>query len=130
MPIVNGPDTVKLSAWSGVNGIEVWDRAPEAFPGSTLGEVLAAYSAKYGCTFEAYDGSHPDFPFVEGELKKYFWYRGYGKSRQSLPESEGEIRYPIDIHINRENEIFCPKQDLSIEVLSDDVVEIDVMYIC
>ena len=130
MPIVNGPDTVKLSPFSGIRGIEIWDRAPEEFLGSTLGEVLAAYSKKYSCKIEPYDGSHPDYPFVDGEPRKYFWYHGQGKSRQLIPEGKGEIRHPVDIHINRDYEIFCPKQDLSIEILTDDIIEIDVMHIC
>ena len=125
MPSVIGPDT---RVRSGVGDIQVWKNVSEEFCGSTLGEVLAAYSAKYGSTLELYDGSHPDHPFANDEPAKYFWYTG--KSAVTARGGIDQVRYPLDVHILRGDEVICPKQDLSIEIWPDDVIEIGVQRGC
>ena len=121
MPLVRGPDTQKLDG-SGI--IKVWVQMLEEFQGETLGDVLSAYSDKYGSTFSVYDGSDPDFPIAHDEVAKYFWFNGV-----TLPGTDF-VRRPVDIHVIRDRRHICPKQDLSFRLLPTDVIEIEVRYGC
>ena len=121
MPLVKGPDTYELDE-SGI--IKVWVPQSEDFPGHKLGEVLSAYSEKYGSTFEPYDGSDPNFPFANNEPAKYFWFNGV-----TMPSKDFERR-PVDIHIIRNGKSICPKQDLTFSLLPSDTVEIGVLRAC
>ena len=84
---------------------------PLSVQAETLEEALAAYTREFGARFRPYDGSLPLVPFALGEPAKYFWY-----------ERENGSSLLVDIHIERDRETLCPKQDLSFLLQPDDQV--------
>lgn len=60
-----------------------------------------------------YDGSNPAVPFAPDEAPKYLVYR----------LGDGSFRL-VDVHVQRDGEWVCPKQDLAFEVSDADEIEI------
>jgi hypothetical protein len=73
----------------------------------TLGEAVAVAAALFGVRIVPHDPPK--------------WFRIYG-----MPESEAEYVL-VDIHIFREGEEVCAKQDLSIPLLESDEVSIGML---
>ena len=121
MPFVLGPDTYETLT---ENGLKRRNPVKIELSGTTLGDILSAYRAKYGSTFTPYDGSDPNYAFANDEPKKYFWFTG-----ERWHHLQDKTRV-IDIHIIRHKKMICPKQDLSFKILADDLVQIDVPVAC
>ena len=104
--------------------------APRGDPvdAATLGEALDHYAKAYSVTFEPYDGSYPDHPFANAEPDKYFWFDG--KVHSSNFETAERRRRPVDIHVFRDGQTICPKQDLSFALQPGDEIEVDVIVMC
>lgn len=80
---------------------------------TTLNEAIRAYENEHAISIEPYDGSFEAIPFNEGENPKYFFYRK-SPSDQQL----------VDIHVLRNGQEICPKQNLSFNLLDGDTVQI------
>ena len=94
-------------------GIIVPAQDPLRAEAKTLADALDAYTREYGVRLRAYDGSLPEVPFEDGEPPKYFFYE----------KADGDW-YLVDIHIERESEDICPKQDVRVSLQPGDRVHI------
>lgn len=77
-----------------------------------LGDALRAYEKAFGVVITPYDGSVPEVPFPPGEPARYFFYR------------KADGRKLVDIHIERGEDVICPKQDLEFPLRDGDVIQI------
>lgn len=80
---------------------------------TTLSEAIQAYENEYAVSIVPYDGSLQAIPFTEGEERKYFFYIRSATERQL-----------VDIHVVRDAQEICPKQNLSFELLDGDTIRI------
>lgn len=78
-----------------------------------LGEAIKAYEEKHAVTIAPYDGSLDAIPFEEGEEPKYFFY-----SKSALD------RRLVDIHVFRNGQEICPKQNLSFVLMDGDIIQV------
>jgi|GEM_PF-1175687 hypothetical protein len=83
---------------------------------ATLGEALQAYCQRTGSSIRPYDGSDPQLPFRDGELK-YFWFDAKSRWGETL----------ADVHVKRNGVEICPKQDLSFALIDGDMVSIGML---
>lgn len=73
----------------------------------TLGEAVAMAAGRFGVRIVPHDRPK--------------WFRVYG-----VPDMEGEYRL-VDIHVYRDGQGICPKQDLGFRLLESDIVEIGIL---
>ena len=79
----------------------------------TLGDALVHYGDHFQVTISPYDGSIQAVPFATGDPPRYFFY---------TPTTGDQML--VDIHIHRNGEWFCPKQDLGFAMNDGDVVSL------
>lgn len=80
---------------------------------ATFGDAIRAYEKENTVSIEPYDGSFEAIPFKEDEEPKYFFYR----------KSPSDLQL-VDIHVFRNGQEICPKQDLTFELLDGDTIQI------
>ena len=117
MPVIHGPN----NRWHGPP-----DGAPDlAFRCAceTLGEAINAYERAFCVSITPYDGINPPVSPEADAGPKYFVY-----SDAPLGEEPDEIL--VDIHVERNGEEICPKQDLAFRLQPDDVVQIWTGMVC
>jgi hypothetical protein len=90
------------------------DEVPFEVEAATLGEALDAYAQHYGVKFAPYDGSWPKLPLDPADPKWFFY-------RSIRPKWEETL---VDVHIERNGEMICPRQNLAFALLSNDVIKI------
>ena len=90
------------------------DEPPFVAQGLTLREALTEYEQKFKVQIWPYDGAYPAIPFVVGNEPRYFYYRSIDSNVISL----------VDIHVTRNGDVICPKQDLNFVLLPSDFVDI------
>jgi hypothetical protein len=90
------------------------DEPPFVAQGLTLREALAEYERHFKVHIWPHDGAYPAIPFFAGGEPRYFYYRSADSTDISL----------VDIHVTRNEEVICPKQDLEFELLPSDFVDI------
>jgi hypothetical protein len=110
-------DDDEISAIYGVR--VVTQRAAFMVNASTFGRALSIYCRYFRCKLTPFSGELPEAWGGCGDQASYFEY---------TPE-HGEERI-LDIHIQRGDEIVCPKQNLDFPLDDGDLITIGVIYVC
>lgn len=95
------------------------DRAPFMVNAGTFGRALEIYCRYFKCALEVFSGPFPDNWGSAVDENKYF---------RHTP-SDGESRI-LDIHILRDGQEICPKQNLDYPLLDGDIIEVGAIRIC
>ena len=88
--------------------------------GKTLGEVIQNYERQFGVEIRPAEG----IVDKESDQPKYWVHKGLPRR---FCESGIEI---IDIHIERDGKIICPKQNLDFVILENDIIHIPAQFAC
>lgn len=96
-------------------GLELVAVDPVRVAARFLGEALDGYSAMFGVSFSLYEGEPGPDPWPHGG-PKYFHYR-----------KAADDQLLVDIHILRDGEEICPKQNLDFELQAGDIIQIGVL---
>jgi hypothetical protein len=105
MPLISGPHNSKYTFADG-NTVRV--DPPLNSAASTLGAALEEYGNKFNVVVRPCTKPLPG----QSEVK-YF----------EIQKLDGEVEWVVDVHIIRESEEICPKQDLTFLLLPNDQVE-------
>ena len=76
----------------------------------SLKAAITDYENEFQIRIEKYDGTSPGIEI--GDPPKYFYY------------NTGSNKYLVDIHINRDGQEICPKQNLNFALLDGDIITI------
>src|SRR5262245_47143263 len=106
-----GPDTPLVS-------LEL-EAIPLEVEAATLGEAIAAYEAAFAVSITPYDGRFADLPWDPADPKWFIY-----ASRR--PKWEEVV---VDIHVERNGESLCPRQNLHFALEASDVIHIG-MLVC
>jgi hypothetical protein len=113
MPNIYGPSWPKrIDRRAEIGKYEPRDEPPFFSDGKTLQAVIDDYSFRFNVEIKPYDGVIDAVPLSPCEAPKYFYYKVRNTSHEIL----------VDIHIYRNNEEICPKQNLSFPVFSTDTI--------
>ena len=95
------------------------DAAPFFSRAHTLGGAIRDYERKFAVEITPYDGKLDGHPLHQDDLPKYFYYTPKGKRKG------GPL---VDIHIRRDGDSWCLRQDLDYEVFDSDLVEMGELF--
>jgi hypothetical protein len=117
---IRGPDNIKRIIMDGHDAGKASAVNEFKTDAKTLKEALDSYCSYFNSKYRLYNGDIEELPIKKGE-EKYFYYAS------NNPKSKIIDEVLVDIHVIRESEEICPKQNLDFELVSGDLITIGML---
>ena len=120
MPLMYGPSWPRRQSDPKRPDMNLPDDAPPFFSHArTLGDAIRDYERKFSVEITSYDGKLDGHAFRRDDPPKYFYYR---------PKDRRKVGPLVDIHIKRDGDSWCLRQDLDYEVFDSDAIEMGELF--